>query len=55
MLNKKIIRICEQKLIYLNYSKNTTKIYLHYIIKFLIDGASIYKQLIDKCNEIIIT
>jgi len=35
MLNKKIIRICEQKLIYLNYSKNTTKIYLHYIIKFL--------------------
>ena len=35
MLNQKIIKICEQKLIYLNYSKNTTKVYLNYIKKFL--------------------
>lgn len=35
MLNKKIIRICEQKLIYLNYSKNTIDNYLSHIIKFL--------------------
>ena len=27
--------ICEQKLNYLNYSNNSTKIYLHYINEFL--------------------
>lgn len=37
MLNQKIIKICEQKLIYLNYSKNTIKVYLYYIEKFIIN------------------
>ena len=35
MLNQKIIKICEQKFIYLNYSKKTKKIYIHYIKEFL--------------------
>ena len=35
MLNQKIIKICEQKFIFLNYSNNTSKIYLHYINEFL--------------------
>ena len=35
MLNQKIIKICEQKLIYLNYSPRTKQIYLHYIEEFL--------------------
>jgi site-specific recombinase XerD len=35
MLNKKIIKICEQKLIFLNYSKKTIDIYIHYIKKFV--------------------
>lgn len=35
MLNEKIIRICEQKLIYLNYSKNTIDNYISHIKKFL--------------------
>jgi site-specific recombinase XerD len=35
MLNESIYKICEQKLYYLNYSKRTIDIYLHYIKKFL--------------------
>jgi site-specific recombinase XerD len=34
MLNEKIIKISEQKLIFLHYSKNTVNIYIHYIRKF---------------------
>lgn len=36
MLNDKIIRQCEDKLHYFNYSNNTVKIYKHYITEFLI-------------------
>lgn len=36
MLNEKIIKICKQKLIYLNYAKRTQDMYIHYIKKFLI-------------------
>ena len=43
MLNQKIIKICEQKFIYLNYSNKTKDIYIHYIKKFL---SSINKQVI---------
>lgn len=35
MLNQKIIKICEQKFIYLNYSENTKDIYLFYIEQFI--------------------
>lgn len=35
MLNEKIIKICEQKFIYLNYSNRTKEIYIHYIKKFI--------------------
>lgn len=35
MLNEKIINICKQKLIYLNYANRTVEIYMHYIQKFL--------------------
>lgn len=35
MLNQKIINICKQKLIFLNYSEHTTSIYVHYISKFI--------------------
>lgn len=35
MLNSKIIKICNQKLINLNYSENTKKVYLHYIEDFI--------------------
>jgi integrase/recombinase XerD len=35
MKNQKIIRICEEKFIYLNYSPNTRKNYLSHIEKFL--------------------
>jgi len=35
MLNNKIIRICKEKLIFLNFSNNTISIYLHYINEFV--------------------
>jgi len=35
MLNERIYKICEQKMYYFNYSKNTIKIYLFYINQFL--------------------
>lgn len=35
MLNEKIIKICEQKFIYLNYSKTTLNNYLSHIKKFI--------------------
>ena len=35
MFNGKIINICNQKLIFLNYSANTRQIYIHYITKFI--------------------
>jgi site-specific recombinase XerD len=35
MKNERIYKICEQKLYYLNYSKRTISLYLHYIEKFL--------------------
>lgn len=47
MLNDKIIKICNKKLIYLNYSNNTIKIYKHYILEFL---KSLNKQVIH-CNS----
>lgn len=34
-MNRKIIKICEQKFIYLNYSPRTKNIYIHYIEEFL--------------------
>jgi len=43
MKNKKIINIARQKLIYLNYSKNTCNIYAYYIEEFI---SSINKQAI---------
>ena len=47
MLNKKIYKICEQKLYYLNYSENTISIYLHYINDFL----SNQKENIQRINS----
>ena len=35
MLNEKIIKICEQKFIYLNYSKRTSDNYLSHIKRFI--------------------
>ena len=35
MFNGKIINICNQKLIFLNYSANTRQIYIHYMTKFI--------------------
>lgn len=35
MLNQKIIKICEQKFIFLNYAENTKNIYLFYIEQFV--------------------
>lgn len=35
MLNQKIVKICEQKLTYFNYSDSTKNIYLHYIKEFI--------------------
>jgi ribosomal protein S20 len=34
-MNQKIIKICEQKFIYLNYSQNTAENYLSHIRKFV--------------------
>jgi hypothetical protein len=31
MLNDKIVKICEEKFTYLNYSNRTKEVYLHYI------------------------
>jgi integrase/recombinase XerD len=35
MLNEKIIKICEQKFIYLNYSPKTKKNYMYHIVNFV--------------------
>lgn len=35
MLNEKIIKICEQKFIYLNYSPRTKENYMYHIIQFI--------------------
>jgi hypothetical protein len=35
MLNQKIVKICEQKFTYLNYSNTTKKTYIHYIKEFI--------------------
>jgi len=35
MLNDKIVKICEQKFTYLNYSNRTKHVYLHYIKEFI--------------------
>jgi site-specific recombinase XerD len=35
MLNGKIVKICEQKFTYLNYSNRTKEVYLHYIEEFV--------------------
>jgi len=35
MLNQKIVKICEEKFTYLNYSTNTKEIYVHYIKEFI--------------------
>jgi site-specific recombinase XerD len=46
MKNGKIIKICEQKFIYLNYSLRTKEIYTHYIKQFI---NTLNKQIIH-CN-----
>jgi integrase/recombinase XerD len=43
MLNQKFINICNQKLIFLNYSENTICIYVHYIKEFV---ETLKKQII---------
>jgi len=47
-MNQKIIKICEQKLIFLNYSQRTIDCYLSYINKFVISLGD--KQIIH-CNS----
>lgn len=49
MLNDKIIKICEQKFIYLNYSPRTSNNYISHIKKFI--GSLNNKQIIH-CNSI---
>jgi site-specific recombinase XerD len=48
MKNQKIIRICEEKFIYLNYSPNTRKNYLSHIEKFI---SSIGDKQIIHCSS----
>jgi len=43
VINQKIIKICEQKLIFLNYAENTRTIYLFYIEQFV---ETINKQVV---------
>jgi integrase/recombinase XerD len=45
---KSTLKICEQKLNYLNYSKNTIKCYLHYINEFLKKQIKSTKHLSSK-------
>jgi len=47
-MNDKIIKICEQKFIYLNYSSKTKDMYIHYINQFL---KSIGEKQIIHCNS----
>lgn len=55
MKNGKIIDICKQKFIFLNYAENTSKIYLHYIKEFIggIDKQYIHLNSKDFSNYII--
>ena len=46
-MNQKIIKICEQKLIFLNYSQRTISCYLSYITKFV---ESLRDKQITHCN-----
>lgn len=48
MKNEKIIKICNQKLIYLNYSDSTRNTYIHYIKQFL---HSIKDKQVIHCNS----
>lgn len=45
--HKQILKICEQKLKYLNYSPRTTEIYCHYIEKFLESRNKYYQHLVS--------
>ena len=47
-MNDKIIKICEQKFIYLNYSSRTKEIYIHYINHFI---KSLGEKQITHCNS----
>jgi integrase/recombinase XerD len=47
-INKKIIKICDQKFIYLNYSKNTQNTYIKHIKDFI---KSIKNKQIIHCNS----
>lgn len=47
-MNNKIIKICEQKFIYLNYSPRTKEMYIYYINQFL---KSIGEKQIIHCNS----
>jgi len=47
-MNDKIIKICEQKFIYLNYSFRTKEMYIHYINQFL---KTICDKQIIHCNS----
>ena len=48
MKNQKIIKICEEKFIYLNYSPKTRKNYLSHIKPFL---NSLGNKQINHCNS----
>lgn len=50
-----ILKICKQKLNYLNYSDNTINIYCHYIEKFLNDIRKPHQHLVSKDFERYIT
>ena len=49
MINQKIIKICEQKLIYLNYAENTRNTYLFYIEQFV--ESRVDKQIIHSNSK----
>ncbi len=49
MINQKIIKICEQKLIYLNYAENTRNTYLFYIEQFV--ESIVDKQIIHSNSK----
>ena len=48
MKNNKIIKICKQKFIFLNYSNNTAKVYINYIRKFI---ETLEDKQIIHCNS----
>jgi site-specific recombinase XerD len=47
-MNEEILKIINEKLKYFNYSKNTNKIYFHYIKEFLVKTNKYYYHLTSK-------